>query len=420
MFCFFLLPFSEMRIIRYELFGPRSISPSDILFILFCFALLIHTLSKNRLIYVVRSVKPGWYIFGAGLVLILYNLSFIENSLQYTALRPFLLIGVMVFMILSFFVFIRLKENRIFMLIHHYATIIAIFYLFLLILIRLSMYQGTIIYKEIFYGEGTPAFHFPFASPGQAALFGALILMLGAGAALTIRKHYILYLIVPVMILSIAQSGSRSVMFLLVYAWVSFILFQFTKIKSQNHDIKPLLHLLLSTCLAAILLFTTMDVQGKRSISFLSVPITNLITGKADPFRDQVWHDALKEQADEQVVDYNTVGTHKEQADEQVVDYNTVGTHNIYLEFLLLGGKLSFVLFVIFLLSLLVPVIILFLRNRGSPNQPMYSAMLLGLIIILGEMYAYPVLHLRFIWVFFGLVVAILFIEHKRSSIGKS
>lgn len=393
-----------MRIIRYEFFGPRLISPPDILFILFGFALLIHSLSKNGLIYIVRSIKPGCYIFGAGLVLILYNLFFIENSLQYTALRPFLLTGVMIFMILSFFVFIRLKENRIFILIHHYTTIIAIFYLFFLVLIMLSMYQGTIIYKEIFYGEETPAFHFPFASPGQAALFGALILMLGAGAALTIRKHYILYLIVPVMILSIAQSGSRSVMFLLVYAWVSFILFQFTKIKSQNHDIKPLLHLLLSTCLAAILLFTTMDVQGMRSISFLSEPITDLITGKADPFRDNAWHGALKGQAKEQVV----------------VDSNTVGMHNIYLEFLLLGGKLSFVLFVIFLLSLLLPVIILFLRNRGSPNQPMYLAMLLGLIIILGEMYAYPVLHLRFIWVFFGLIVAILFIEHKRSSIGKS
>jgi hypothetical protein len=190
--------------------------------------------------------------------------------------------------------------------------------------------------------------------------------------------------------------------------WVSFIaIFLVNRFEGGLARRRAGVHLIFSTLLAVVVVFSTIDDQGMRSLQFLSVDMKDLATGAVDPFRDQFWKTHVTKEG---------VESHPKEG----VESDLRGLHNVYFEFFLAGGKLSFLLFIIFQLSLLLGVIVIFLRKLRSPNNPMYLGILLGLVIILGELYANPVLHLRFIWVFYGLILAVISFERNRANIEES
>lgn len=55
-------------------------------------------------------------------------------------------------------------------------------------------------------------------------------------------------------------------------------------------------------------------------------------------------------------------------------------------------------------------------RNRGGAYYPLYAALAVGVGAVSGAIYANPLIHLKFIWVFFGLIVSLQFIERCGSN----
>ena len=372
---FLSLIISEKKIIGYYLLGTRKASITDVLFFATAFIIFIDCLIKNKMSVFIRKILSILHVLFPLFILILSYLLLTFDSSNYL-IDPYLLQGSAIFMIFSFLLLSKYQENKIIKFVFKYVLINA--FLFLVI------YLCTITkVSHIFiYGEGTPALHFPFNSPNQAALFASVLLMLGVGSALTLGKHKLVYIIIPVMLVVISQTGSRSIMYMLAITWIIFLIL--IKKKFQH------IYLILGTVLSVMLFFLFTDRQGLRSITFFKSSLPSLITGTSDPWRMKAW--AM----------HSNVQT---------------SVHNIYIDFFIDGGIYVLAIFIIFLLSLIVPLLFAIWRNRNSKNYPFYLSMGLAFFIILGSLYSNPILHLRFIWVFWGSGMAMIYNNIRGNNI---
>ncbi len=387
------LVFSEWRAINFDLFGSRSASPIDF-FILSggVFYLVIMT-KKYGVGYLLRQIFSLWYfLLPIALMVFLYDDRSALNNIAPSFTR-YLLFGLIAYMLMPYLIFFKYSEKKILVHLMHYIVIMSVF---ILIVYAITRFYPL---KTFMYGEGTPALNFPYGSPNQAALFVVLNFFLGLGVILALRKFYFLYFFVPVMVLATFQTGSRSMAILLVAGVLTFILLVlFQWIYSKKCPWRELLNFLIGVVLAVFTLFLTLDTQSKRAISIFDSIFSNVAFEKIDPYRYRVnklwkWSDVREA--------------------EPKVELRE-GAHNAYLDIRLNWGKLSLISFIIFLLALFFSLMSLLWHKRRSTNYPLYGALLIGSGVVIGAIYVNPLLHLKFIWIFFG--VSISFLLNKYST----
>lgn len=405
-FSYCLLIFSEVRTVSYHFLGDRSISISDLFFLVTGISFVVFILIKKKGRVSRQHVKIATYLISAFPVLALFAVfGWGANTYMF---NPFFFGSLFVFFFLSYWLFAYVNEEKTCLYVYYYSIIMLILFIAqYLILIYVSNNASQCVISEyLFYGVATPALHKPFNSPSQAGLYISIILFLMVGCAITKGKRWPLYLLVPPTFLTIAQTGSRSSVVLLIVCWVAFV---FLILINRKYSIKQIntsiIHLMMCSFLA-LTIFMPDPFNNRvreRSLSLLNVSPSALITGKADlAFRADVWEKTIEDLVS------TSLPTTK------------FSTNNVYLDFLKYLGPIPLVFFVVFLFWMISKQVSSLFRIRRDPYYPFYVALLVSTILVIGQFYANPVLHLRYIWVFFGLIVAILSIKHNRSNIGKS
>lgn len=391
----FLLPISQYGAVSYNLIVPRIVSIPDIILIFGGLGYVALSIRDKGISDIIHSHRLVWVPVAALTALTVHNLVFSRVSGIYSSASAFALSGGLVIFLFSFFAVGSVKKTSVIRLLYLYVTIMIAGY-FILLVFRELVVLKVIMWEMPYYG----AISFPFSNPNQAALFGTLIMLLGVGAVLAARKFYLLYLAVPVMLLAIAQTGSRSVATLAILAMPGFVLAYILN-RAQHLDGRPpLVHLVLSYGLGLLLLVLAAahaPYGAGRAVSLFPLLLTSplgLITGTVDSYRGETWRGAS-----EAIM----AGT----------PFNPAVVHNAYLEFALYAGWISLLLFVIFLASLLVLATTSVVKSRALVQWPLFMGILLGLLVTLGAIYVNPLMHLRYVWVFFGLATATCILVQK-------
>jgi hypothetical protein len=384
---FLLLSISERWYVRYQFLGRREIAAADILFFIVASLFLTRCIKNDGIRYITRKMRRIWHILLPLLLLILHHLVF--GSVSTSA--AFRLVGLGMVMLISFLMLTKYSIDKIMEFISRYVLIFVVLFLLSYISTRILDAYGLLVKDPIYAAYGL----FPFEGH-QSGLFGIFILMLAVGVFLTNRKHYMLYWVVPIMFLVIAQEGSRTNNLLLVYTWIGFWVLFFAQEKFLlKKKLLGALHLILCTYLTIIILFLNFNSVMKRSFSYLTVSPIYLLFG-ADDVRKELW-------------------SHLSPYKEGVV----MGTHNIYLDYFYYNGIFALMLFILFLFSLLISALIVLWRNRTSKNYPFYLAVCPIVLIVMGDLYVNTHIAVRFIWAFFGLVMALWYIDNKELSDSK-
>lgn len=396
---FLLIPFSELRSIDYQFLGPRAVSIAVLLFLVIVATDFARTLANVGFSQLVRKVRSVMYLFLVYAAFVLHKMLLWSSFSEVNSISLYTLLGVSAIMILSFFVISRYSENDILNFIYRYSFIITFLFLFIYLSARLFDYH--VIYQ----GVDTVELHFPYIfRPYQAATLGAVSLILGTGAAVILGKSRALYFMAPVMILTIAHTGCRSVMWLFAGAWVLMLVYYAISVRNMRSLKTGFRDIVASTVLSGVLLLLLVDDQTRRAVSLLTIAPLDLLTAAADAPRYQMWMGAFES------FFYGTL-----------LDPKITGSlHNVYFDILINGGFVALALFVAFIGLMMFSVMRMVIYSRGSLNQPLYAALGISLLLVAGEFYANPMLHLPFVYVFFGLVLAILskkdFIRHERQS----
>jgi hypothetical protein len=91
-------------------------------------------------------------------------------------------------------------------------------------------------------------------------------------------------------------------------------------------------------------------------------------------------------------------------------------THNVYVDWYHYAGKAAFIVLVLFLGTLLVPLLLVTWSRRKSPYWPLLVAASLQVAVIVAAMYAQPYWWLRYYWVVFGLAAGLMIHPEFASS----
>lgn len=385
------LLFSEWRTIHYQLWGERSVSPVDLVFLSGLGWFYYKVAREEGCFCSLKPIATLWYLLlTVTSMLLLYSDQLALSNVPPSFSR-FSLVGLTVYMLATALLLSNVSRERLLIYLLGLVLAVLVFYVFVFIFTRF------IYWKPVIYGEGTPetgwtpALNFPFGSPSHAGMFLLLNLVLGVGAALALKRYHLLYLMIPVLVLCIFQTGSRSLAVLLAVGAVGFYsLILLRGWMTKNHPWREMMHLLLSSAVAAILLFATLDSQGERALSLFGCSPLQIVFGEVDNYRANAWC-LVYESAT--VLPAGLSGA--------------AGMHNAYLDLWLNWGKLSTVSFVVFLLAILWLAARLLWNSRDEAHYPLYVALVIGVVAVIGAIYANPLIHLKFIWVFFGLIVSL-------------
>ena len=425
---FVLLIFSERKVIEYTFFGQRNISITDVLFIIFVPVYIGYQIYRTHIADLKVPVQViGITLIPMGVLVFLFFSCSNRPEDLFRAIcgpdfpiRVYLLIGLSAFMALSSFALIKFNEKEIVKLVFWYTLGMSAFFFVHYLLVNERIFNFT----YLFYGEGTPFLHLPFLSPVQAGLFGVIILLLGVGTTLVYGRLYLLYFLVPAMTLAIAQTGSRSVMLVYVYSWLGFMFLVFINRRLYRGQVKRYAkHFTLVTVIASLLLFVLPGFSNKRAIEFFSESPISLLRGSPDKsFRGPLWALSLSELRKIVLEGKDKAGIETKAIDVslkgEVGNLKNIALHNAYLDFLVYGGVSALVTFIIFLGLLCIQLGLLVWRKRKSEYYPLYTAIFMALMAIIVEFYANTILQIRYIWVFFGLVLALVIID-EHSNIRK-
>jgi hypothetical protein len=130
-----------------------------------------------------------------------------------------------------------------------------------------------------------------------------------------------------------------------------------------------------------------------------------------------------------QKIDFNASDSHKAPTTPKV-DFNAAdlswsselhmahggSTHNVYVDWYHYAGKTALIVFVLFLGTLLVPLLLVTWRRRKSQYWPLLVAVSLQVAVIVAAMYAQPYWWLRYYWVVFGLAAGLMIHPEFASS----
>jgi hypothetical protein len=314
-------------------------------------------------------------------------------------LNPLFFGPLVVFFFLSYWLFAYVNEEKSCLYVYCYSILMLILFIaqYFILIYVFNNDSYFAIFKYLAYGEGTPALHKPFSSPSQAGLYISIMLFLMVGCAISKGTRWPLYLLVPPAFLTLAQTGSRSVMLLVSVCWVAFVFFIFINRRYSTKQINTnVIHLMMCSLLVLAVfnldLFNNMS--RERSLSIFNTSPLGIITGGVDDsWRVEVWKETI-----EDAIYTSSYGTKSSEG----------STHNVYLDFLKYLGPITSLFFVGFFFWVVRKGVHSLFRTRRSPYYPFYLSLLISLILVMGEFYANPVLHLRYIWVFFGLTTAMI------------
>lgn len=388
-----LLPFAENKIIPIG--HSHSISLFDGCFLLVSLVWAAVLVKTRTIFNLIQNNKKFLLFLGVGGALTLNNAVSIGFDFSPSMVNPLILASGLIFAAASFA--ILLDPNRdLPKSAYRYSTLMAMFFWAVLIWVRTIQYSH---YRKVtLYHTLT----FPFIDSRQTALFIALATLVGISCALITKRKSLIYFLLPVATLSIAQTGARSVMFLFILAWAGFLAAMSVLEYFRTRSLPPELStLLLSTLLSAFLLLVTLDPNGMRSLSLFQHSLMSILTGEADPYRGDCWRSLLY---------YYFFGTDEEFGRLRNSPFFTA-PHNTYLEYLVKFGVSSVILLVLFLGTLIGFNTTALLKNKNSSWMPLHAATLMGLLMIAGLLYAYPIFQVRFLWVFFGFTGAVLSLD---------
>lgn len=394
-----LLIFSEVRTISYHLAGNRSTSIAELFFLVIGISCVVFILIKKKGRVSRQHVRIGMYLLYAFSGLSLIAL-FMGGG--YYLLKPLFFGPLVAFFFLSYWLFSYVNEEKLYAYVYCYSIIMLILfiaqYIILMYVFNNDSYYFA-IFKYLAYGEGRPSLHKPFSSPSQAGLYISIILFLMVGCTISKGTRWPLYLLVPPAFLTLAQTGSRSVMLLVSVCWVAFVFFIFINRRYSTKQINTnVIHLMMCSLLVLAVfnldLFNSM--ARERSLSIFNLSALAIITGTGgadDSYRAKAWKETIQD-----AIYTSSYRTKRSRG----------STHNIYLDFLKYLGPIPFLFFVGFAFWVFWKGVRLLFRTRRDPYYPFYLSLLISTVLVMGEFYANPVLHLRYIWVFFGLTTAML------------
>lgn len=390
---FLLLPFAERRIISIG--HSHSISLFDGCFLLVSLAWTAVLVKTGEWFKLIQNNRKFLLFLGVGCALMLNNAVAIHFDFSPSMVNPLILAAGLIFAAASFVILLD-QNSDLPKSAYRYSVVMGMFFWAVLIWVRTVQYAH---YRKVtLYHTLT----FPFVDSRQTALFIALTALVGISCALITQRKSMIYFLLPIATLSIAQTGSRSVMFLFILAWAGFLAvvttLEYFKIRNRPPELSTLL---LSTLLSVFLLAATLDPNGMRSFSLFQHSLMSILTGEADPYRGDCWRSLLY---------YYFFGTEEEYGRLRGSPFFTA-PHNMYLEFLVKFGMPSVILLVLFLGTLIGWNATTLLKNKSSRWMPLHAATLMGLMMIAGLLYAYPIFQVRFLWVFFGFAGAVLSLD---------
>lgn len=403
---FLCMPFSELRTIHYELAGERSISISDIVFLICAIALVTLSLIFHRKELLIDSLKCTMVLSPLLIMMVVYNSDSAISGIQ-SAVTPLMIAWSCIYMFFSITVLVYYAKEKIEKYLSVYIGVTTIWLFLFYILTRF------IKCPPFLYGEATPSFHYPFGSPNQAALFAVLHFILGAAVLITRKRFVALYLVVPVTTLVIFQTGSRSGALLFIISAVVFILFFAMKsILMKSNQRREISHLLFSLICGLIFLFMTATPQNMRGFTLFNYNPAEIITGEVDDYRFKTWKAVAKFLMVEGNGEYEQKILIAEVSRGGMLE----SPHNAYLDIWLNWGIGSLAAFIIFLTLLFGLSLSMLWKKWRRVDGVMYVAMVLGVAIIMSSIYINPLLHLKFVWIFLGLVMTFWIWSGGRAS----
>lgn len=402
------LPFAEWRVIVYEFHGHRSLAAADLLFLVVAFKIIMNRVHTEGAARVLNEIKTLWYVFlplAAMAVVYTSRAALPDMPPSFTRILYF---GLTIYLVLSMLIFARLDEGRLIAYLQRYIIVVV-----LLLFASYGFTRWTSL--EAFLYSETPALHFPFSSPNQMALFAMIHLILGVGVILSRQRSALMYLVMPLMILIILQTGSRSITLLSAAGLLAMIGVAAVMAIHGVTRRRMLLHLLGSLFLAgSIAVFSIADLDNMqdpnaRAVSVFKNDMQRLLLGKADDYRGRTWSMILK-----RVQSAARDGKKSRQDDAVVIQGSEGGAHNAYLDLLLNWGHASLAAFLLFLAGLAAVLLRTLWRERRSVHLPLYASILIAFGGALGAIYSNPLLHLKFLWIFFGSILALAAINRRR------
>lgn len=436
---FLVLIFLEWRTIRFQMWGNRSISPADLFFLSGVGLLYFRESKKEGYLYPFKQTRTLWYLLLPIVLMFLFYSNQTALGGVSASFPRFTLMGLTAYLVIVTVALMQVPKESLLTYILGFVLAVTTFTVFDFAFTR------CLLWKPFLYGEGTPALHFPFGSPSQAALFMLLNLILGIGAALALKKHYLLYYMTPILFIGTFQTASRSISYLLVIGLAGFLLLILLRgLISKRFPWREITHMLLSTVLAVVCLFSTLDSQGIRALTIFAYSPEEIASGKIDGYRSEIWRQELtklfvnENSAINSYYGFGEVqGLHNNSAinlhyrfgelrelhnngatDSHYRPGEARGLHNAYLDIWLNWGIWSFLSFLVFVFFMLYLAIKSVWGNRNETDFPLYAALLSGVVVVVGAIYGNPLLQLKFVWIFFGLAVTLYLREIHKNMAG--
>lgn len=284
-----LLPAADRLAMVVEARGLHTVRAVDLLFLILgavSFLLLLRTHGLPRLI------RPSLYlavVAAAILLLVVINTQTCFECGRSSFARPTTIFRGLALLVASHILFVTFtaeQRNRGVLVVAAVATVWVMTSMFLLINWTWAPF--------LLYGQ-TPYLHQPFSSPVQAANFAGVLLLLGLGAALTLNRPRLLYLLVPALTVAIAQAGSRSGMALLVASFGAFLTLYVGQywLAERRGIPRNTIHLVGSALLAMAVIGILRTPEMSRSLTFLGLQPRHMATGGADEYRSRVWANVI-------------------------------------------------------------------------------------------------------------------------------
>lgn len=395
-----LVVFSERRNIAYDFFGPRRSSFAEITYFL-----LIAGYVGYRAVTRQLERSSGTLRILSGFLTPLLAISVLlwltcANCPLNSPIRGFHFLGLTLLMGLIALAIDGFSKEELLKGVFLYALLMIVLLGSQYFVIRWTDMADVSILR---YGTGTSTLYYPFQSPNQAALFGGLVFLLGVGGALIFKRTYLLYLVVPLSFLAITQTGSRSVTWLLLITWVAYVATLVVVARTNRGWLgRAVLHLLVSSIVAVALFAVSSSVVGFRSVSLFFVSLASIVSGDADLYRGTQWAEIVHEPVS--MLPQN-IG-------------NYINSHNVYLDILVHGGVVIFILFLVFMAAVLTLAVILAWVRRSSDSFPVYLSLLAAVMLVIGALYANPLIHMRYVWILFAVVIVLYakYLEEKRKA----
>jgi len=418
------LPFSEHLIIGLpikgrpfviDFEGGYSISIYDLCFTAFailCIPNMLHFIKKKEY----KSIYLIWWLPLIALTFLLFyklkpELPFL-SQLGPIVFRNFLHCVLLTALV---GVYLRTKAlDKIFsvLLKYYYCLSIGFGILAYIAIMQFDFFERHYPWQKAFY------LCFPFSTQSRAALFLSLCIIGLVGVAVVKKQKPPFLLSLPILLLSLSLTGSRSGFMatcgaLLGFIIVYLIFYVYVTERNRNAYVHPI-YILVGILIGSAMMigFSKNNYSIRKSISSIDILLTNpniVVEGDIRHPRYYGWKIVLRKlygQEGEKIFDGlnpNDPGF--------LIGKNwaaKVRTHNCYLDFFYFVGIDAGLLFLYFILSLIISFGFFVLNKYREASFPFYFSIFMQLMIFSTMIYYTPMWRDKSIWIVIGLATAIM------------